>query len=197
MDLQTNPVFSIRVYYIDRATNAVKELGIDPGSIWFQTTQAFETAGPQSQISSAWIPGYSFSNITNEVTHLFYQDTRGNIRHFPGYNGYWSLNNGMPSLVLFDSRSVPVIDLSIAESLDNVAVGTHFSSVVWSDDNKLDTLRLFWFDGSGNLERRNGRGESAVTSNNTGIGTFSSATTVQSMWPTVVKAQVPAGPMGM
>jgi len=177
MDLQSTPAFSMRVYYIDRATSSVKELGIDPGTKWFVTTAVFEKAGPQSQISSAWLPGYNFSNITNEVTHLFYQDTRGNIRHLPGYNGYWSLNN--------------------AETLDNVAVGTYFSSVVWSDDKKLDTLRLFWFDSSGNIERRNGKGASAATTNNTGIGTFSAAQTVQATWPTVVKAQVPYGPIGV
>ncbi|KAF3902823.1 hypothetical protein AA313_de0205957 [Arthrobotrys entomopaga] len=92
---QEGPGFSLRIYYVDSAASRIRELAFDndKNPQWFVTEQSFETCSPTAKIGLAHLPPNATSS-DRETVHLFYQNTAGDLRHYPGYDGSWDLDNG-------------------------------------------------------------------------------------------------------
>ena len=137
MDSPQIQQYSQRVYYVDFSSVKVNELSLDPGRPWLATKSDFDSqVHSNSSIAISWIPGQSFTNTTTQALHLFYQDTRGNIRHYPSLNGVWN-----PSDI---------------ENVANLSGGTNLASTSLPDTGR--SVFLYWLDNRGRLQSLMGEG---------------------------------------
>ncbi|KAF3925247.1 hypothetical protein ABW20_dc0105382 [Dactylellina cionopaga] len=163
--LRTNVRFgySLRVYFVERASTRVQELAYDGDKEiqWFVTDQALEVCSPQAKIALAHLQPASLTNKTRETMHLFYEGKDGSLRHFPGYNGFWG-----PGLTFYNCE-VEVIDQNTTIN------GGHLAATVYDNDRANCTLRVWFIDDQSRLSVISGLGQSnRAYPNFNGTGTF-------------------------
>ncbi|KAJ6257455.1 Ferric/cupric reductase transmembrane component [Drechslerella dactyloides] len=177
----SGPGYRLRIYYVDSAAARVRELAFnaEENPQWFVTREPLESCSPTAKISVAHLRPDNSSSTLRETAHLFYQNTNGDIRHYPGYDGRWNLNN--------------------AETISQSTIPTDawLTSTIYTDKSSNYTLRLWYIDGGSRLNFIAGEGQSLKadpTFNN--IGTFGNRQIVSGLSNAYISdGQVPGGPV--
>ncbi|KAK6538485.1 hypothetical protein TWF694_010068 [Orbilia ellipsospora] len=175
---QNGPGYSSRVYYVDSAAARIRELAFDNNKNpqWFVTNQEFETCSPTAKIGLAHLPPNATSS-DRETVHLFYQTTVGDLRHYPGYDGAWDIENAET----ISQSTVP----------DNA----YLASSIYTDESTNCTLHVWFLDASARLSVLTGQGQSTRTHPTfENIGTFSQRNLVTGFTSSYISdGQIPGG----
>ncbi|KAF3921216.1 hypothetical protein ABW21_db0204395 [Orbilia brochopaga] len=134
--------YGLRIYYVDRTTQAVQELAYNQGGNWVITSIRFSTALHNGKVALAWVQAANFSYTDNQVLHVFYQDARANLVHIPGFDGQWDFNAN-------------------SETLGTLTQGTYLAASVMQDTAASNnTLRIMWISQANHLTLLRGKGAS-------------------------------------
>ncbi|EPS38639.1 hypothetical protein H072_7596 [Dactylellina haptotyla CBS 200.50] len=175
------PGYSIRIYYVDSAASRVRELAFDANKSpqWFVTDQPLETCLPTAKIAIAHLPPNETSTLM-ETAHLFYQDRNGNLRHYAGYDGSWSLDNAE----------------TISQS--TLPSGAYLASTIYVNAASNYTLHVWFLDVTSRLSVLTGLGKSIrLDPNFQNVGTFEARELVSSVTSEYISnGEVPGGSLG-
>ncbi|EWC47304.1 hypothetical protein DRE_03423 [Drechslerella stenobrocha 248] len=134
--------YSLRVYYVDRATQSVQEIAYDQGGNWVLTFIRLPRALSNGKVALAWVQASNFSFTDNQVLHVFYQDQQANLVHVPTYDGIWNITE-------------------YSENLGALAEGTYLAASVTQDTvGTNNTLRVMWLSQDSHLTLLRGEGAS-------------------------------------